>query len=87
MQRQLEESLEISNVLNSNKEYQQWLDSQELLIIDASSVSRIDAAGLQALASLFLSAKQAHIEIRLINVPELLTNGIELLGLANIFEC
>ncbi|SON52243.1 lipid asymmetry maintenance protein MlaB [Vibrio tapetis] len=86
MQCQLDESLEISNVLNSKIEYQQWLDNHELLIIDASSVSRIDAAGLQALASLFLTAKQTHTEIRLINVADKLSDGIELLALTNIFE-
>ncbi len=86
MQCQLDESLEISNVLNSKIEYQQWLDNHELLIIDASSVSRIDAAGLQMLASLFLTAKQTHTEIRLINVPDKLADGIELLALTSLFE-
>ena len=62
------------------------LDNHELLIIDVSSVLRIDAAGLQALASLFSKAKQTHTEICLINLPDKLSDGIEWLALTNIFE-
>ncbi|WP_104400857.1 STAS domain-containing protein [Vibrio penaeicida] len=86
MERQLEESLEIGNVLNIKNEYQQWLDSNEELIIDASSVVRVDAAGLQALASLFFSAKQANTDIQLVNVPDDLQESIKLLDLQSVFE-
>ncbi|USD67488.1 STAS domain-containing protein [Vibrio sp. SCSIO 43136] len=86
MQCLLDESLEISNVINAKNEYQRWLDSQEMLIIDASPVTRIDAAGLQALAALFVSAKQTNVEIQMINVPEQVSAGIALLDLTSLFE-
>ncbi|BCL71685.1 putative Sulphate transporter/antisigma-factor antagonist STAS [Vibrio nigripulchritudo MADA3029] len=86
MECQLEESLEIGNVLNIKNEYQQWLDTNEELVIDASSVVRVDAAGLQALASLFFSAKQANTEIKLINASDEFQESIKLLDLQSVFE-
>ncbi|BDU39092.1 STAS domain-containing protein [Vibrio nigripulchritudo] len=86
MECQLEESLEIGNVLNIKNEYQQWLDTNEELMIDASSVVRVDAAGLQALASLFFSAKQANTEIKLINASDEFQESIKLLDLQSVFE-
>jgi anti-anti-sigma regulatory factor len=86
MECQLEESLEIGNVLNIKNEYQQWLDTNEELVIDASSIVRVDAAGLQALASLFFSTKQANTEIKFINASNEFQESIKLLDLQSVFE-
>ncbi|MFD2017178.1 hypothetical protein ACFSJQ_19630 [Vibrio olivae] len=55
----LNETLDISTVLDSTEHYKQWLaDSNQALNLDASDVSRVDAAGIQALASLFNRRKK-----------------------------
>ncbi|MFA0569421.1 MAG: STAS domain-containing protein [Vibrio gallaecicus] len=77
----LEESLEISTVLNSKEKYLQWLTHNESISIDASKVTRVDTAGLQALASLFVSAKHVGLDIRIENTSEILNDSIALLDL------
>ncbi|NOH95923.1 STAS domain-containing protein [Vibrio sp. 99-70-13A1] len=77
----LEESLEISTVLNSKEKYLQWLTHNESISIDASKVTRVDTAGLQALASLFVSAKHVGVDIRIENESEILNDSIALLDL------
>lgn len=82
----LPESLDISTVLDSTTQYKSWLSHAEQLDVDASNVGRVDAAGIQALTSLFLSAKSNQIEIRLLKPSPLLTEGIATLGLNEPFD-
>lgn len=77
----LPETLDISTVLDSASRYKEWLAEDNQLHIDASQVSRVDAAGLQALASLFLSAKKHQIEIQLIQPTQILVDAIGILSL------
>ena len=77
----LPETLDISTVLDSASHYKDWLAEDNQLNIDASQVTRVDAAGLQALASLFLSAKQHQIDIQLIQPTQVLVDAIGLLSL------
>ena len=81
----LVESLEISTVLDSKANYLQWLSQAPPLTIDASRVNSVDAAGLQLLASFFITAKRAEIDITLINVTNTLNEGIALLALESLF--
>jgi len=82
----LPESLDISTVLDSTTQYQAWLAQADQLHIDASEVVRVDAAGIQALTALFLSAKSNQIEIQLINPTNSLLEGISTLGLQEQFD-
>ena len=82
----LEESLEISTVLNSKDKYLEWLKQDSPISIDASQVVRVDAAGLQTLASLFNSAKRADLEISIENPSSVLTDAIALLNLEKQFS-
>ncbi|ASU23595.1 STAS domain-containing protein [Vibrio qinghaiensis] len=81
----LVESLEISTVLDSKANYLQWLSLAPPLTIDASQVNSVDAAGMQLLASLFMTAKRAGIEITLVHATNTLNEGIALLGLESLF--
>ncbi|ASG02268.1 STAS domain-containing protein [Vibrio anguillarum] len=81
----LAESLEISTVLDSKANYLQWLSLTPPLTIDASRVNSVDAAGLQLLASLFMTAERAGIEITLVNATNTLNEGIALLALESLF--
>ncbi|MFB9135526.1 STAS domain-containing protein [Vibrio sp. AK197] len=83
----LNETLDISTVLDSTEHYKQWLaDSNQALNLDASDVSRVDAAGIQALASLFLTAEKNQQKVTLNNSPKVLTDGITILGLTTVID-
>ncbi|KGY14376.1 anti-anti-sigma regulatory factor [Vibrio tubiashii] len=82
----LPESLDISTVLDSASQYGEWLSTSEPLHVDASHVGRVDAAGLQALTSLFLSAKSNQVDIQLMQPTEILLEGINTLGLNLQFD-
>lgn len=80
-------SLDISTVLDCATDYKAWLAQDANQIhIDASHVNRVDAAGLQALMSLFLSAKSHQIDIRLVKPTQILVEGINTLGLHEQFD-
>ncbi len=81
----LDGALEIGMVLQAKAQYVDWLESEDSLEIDGSEVCRIDAAGLQALASLFLSAREASKTIQLIQPSETLNDAIETLDLHSLF--
>ncbi|WCP69379.1 STAS domain-containing protein [Vibrio tubiashii] len=82
----LPESVDISTVLDSATQYKTWLGQDNQLSIDASHVSRVDAAGIQALASLFLSAKSNQIDIQLVQPTPSLIEAISTLGLDDQFD-
>lgn len=80
----LNESLDISNVVDCNP-ISEWLQQDSKIVVDAARVSRVDAAGIQLLVSLFESARLAEKDIRLENISEVLQEGIEVLGLKHRF--
>lgn len=82
----LQESLDIRNVAECKRTYQQWMQDNDVLIVDARSVSRVDAAGIQLLASLFRTAHLAGKEIRLDNISEALEEGLQVLGMEHCFK-
>jgi len=82
----LPENLDISTVLDSTNLYKTWLSEDCALILDASNVKKVDAAGIQALTSLFLTAKANQTDIQLLRPTELLIEGINTLGLTEILE-
>ncbi|EMA8958039.1 anti-sigma factor antagonist [Vibrio fluvialis] len=81
----LNESLDISNVVDCKLQYLEWLQQDSKIVVDAARVSRVDAAGIQMLVSLFESARLAEKDIRLENISEVLQEGIEVLGLKHRF--
>ncbi|MCG6233548.1 MULTISPECIES: STAS domain-containing protein [Vibrio] len=81
----LNESLDISNVVDCKVQYQEWLQQATPLVIDATHVSRVDAAGVQLLVSFVESARLAERDIRLENISEALQEGIDVLGLERWF--
>lgn len=81
----LAESLEISTVLDSKAQYLEWLKQNSPLRIDASLVAYVDAAGIQLLASFFMTARHANIDISLVNATNTLTEGITVLALEGLF--
>ncbi len=83
----LNESLDISTVLESVEVYKSWLEkSESSVVLDASKVQRVDAAGIQALASLMVTAQHNKLSIQLTNPPKVLSEGITILGLQKIFD-
>ncbi|MGD8110391.1 STAS domain-containing protein [Vibrio sp. TRT 17S01] len=86
MELKLADSLDISTVIDSSNQYKEWLSKDTSLVIDAADVARTDAAGIQALTSLFLTAKSNQIDIQLSQPTELLLEGINTLGLQDVFN-
>ncbi len=83
----LNESLDISTVLDTAEIYKSWLEkSESTLMIDASHVQRVDAAGIQALASLMITAQQNQRPIQFNNPTTILSEGIAILGLQTLFD-
>ncbi|RSD30653.1 STAS domain-containing protein [Vibrio pectenicida] len=82
----LPESLDISTVLDVTTLYQKWLTNQDPIELNAEKVVRVDAAGIQLLCCLFISAKKNHREIHLLKPTEPLTDGIQTLGFSGVFE-
>ncbi|NVD08632.1 STAS domain-containing protein [Vibrio sp. JPW-9-11-11] len=86
MERLLPENLDISTVLDSTNLYKNWLSEDSVLLLDASNVKRVDAAGIQALTSLFLTAKLNQTDIQLLRPTELLLDSFKILGLTEQLE-
>ncbi|MCG9596379.1 STAS domain-containing protein [Vibrio sp. Isolate25] len=82
----LPESLDISTVLDATTQYQEWLATHEAIHLGADKVARVDAAGIQLLSSLFISAKKNQRTIQLLKPSDVLLEGIETLGLQEVFE-
>ncbi|MCC2521423.1 STAS domain-containing protein [Vibrio coralliilyticus] len=82
----LPESLDISTVLDTATHYQEWFANHDSIQLNASSVARVDAAGVQLLSSLFISAKKNQREIQLLKPSDVLLEGIDTLGLQDVFE-
>jgi ABC-type transporter Mla MlaB component len=82
----LPESLDITTVIDSAMQYNKWLEHNENLQINASNVVRTDAAGLQLLTSLFISAKNNQITITLAQPTQSLITSLTTLGLMHQFS-
>ncbi|NOH60524.1 STAS domain-containing protein [Vibrio sp. RE88] len=82
----LPESLDISTVLDTTTHYQEWFANQDSIQLSANSVVRVDAAGIQLLSSLFISAKKNQRDIQLLKPSEVLVEGITTLGLQDVFD-
>lgn len=82
----LPDVLDISSALNVAAESKQWLQDHRSLVILASNVERVDAAGLQVLVSLFLSAERDSVEIRLDKPSATLKQGANALGLQHLLK-
>ncbi|WP_047042462.1 STAS domain-containing protein [Vibrio mexicanus] len=83
----LNENLDISTVLEATNQYKNWVsEASETLLVDGSQVSKIDAAGIQALASLFNSAQNSNVNIELANATPTLEEAIRVLGLQRLIK-
>ncbi|WP_087022048.1 STAS domain-containing protein [Thaumasiovibrio subtropicus] len=81
----LDSALEIGTVLQAKAKYSEWLANGDSIEVVGSEVSRIDAAGLQALASLFVSAREGSKTIKLVQPSQTLNDAIETLKLHSLF--
>ncbi|WP_341663577.1 STAS domain-containing protein [Vibrio sp.] len=82
----LPESLDISTVLDLTAQYKELFTNQGSIEVNAENVARVDAAGIQLLSCLFISAKKNRREIYLLKPTQLLTDGIQTLGLCDVFD-
>ncbi|MDH5649157.1 MAG: STAS domain-containing protein [Gammaproteobacteria bacterium] len=65
----------------------QWLvKGEQAVTIDLKSVSKADSAGLALMVEWLHLARQAHRELRFINIPSQLTHLIRLSGLQDVFS-
>lgn len=83
----LNENLDISTVLEATNQYKNWVsEASQALLVDGSQVGKADAAGIQALASLFNSAQNSNVNIELVNATPTLEEAIRVLGLIRLIK-
>ncbi len=83
----LNENLDISTVLEATNQYKNWVsEASQALLVDGSQVGKTDAAGIQALASLFNSAQNSNVNIELVNATPTLEEAIRVLGLQRLIK-
>nr|WP_086940326.1 STAS domain-containing protein [Thaumasiovibrio occultus] len=85
MKVQLTRRLEISGVYQETARYAEWLQKNDELEIDASLVERVDAAGIQALTTLFVNAKEAGKRVFFCALSPKLDEAIRILELDALF--
>lgn len=76
----LAECLDISSVHECRAQYLQWLESDQPLQLMGSAVRKVDASGIQALASFILSVKKTGSIMECRDFSDVLEEGIALLG-------
>ncbi|WP_428773773.1 STAS domain-containing protein [Vibrio sp.] len=82
----LPDTIDISTVLEAVPVYCEWLATSQPLTINASQVGKVDAAGIQALLALVITANKNNTPIQLIDCPTALREAIAILGFQANFE-
>ncbi len=67
-------------------EVKRLMAESQSLVLDLSGVSFMDSSGLGTLVGLFLSARHAHCQLRLINLGDRIKDLLRLTRLADVFE-
>ncbi|MBN7278621.1 STAS domain-containing protein [Vibrio cholerae] len=82
----LNEVLDIAHVQECKQQFLSWISQEESIVIDCSAVSRVDAAGLQLLASLFITAQHNGQQIHFEQLSDVLAEGLALLGMTDLMQ-
>ncbi|EJL6951257.1 anti-sigma factor antagonist [Vibrio cholerae] len=82
----LNEVLDIEHVQECKQQFLPWMIQDEPIVIDGSAVARVDAAGLQILASLFVTAQHNGQQIHFEQLSDVLAEGLALLGMADLMQ-
>lgn len=62
------------------------LPSEKRIVLDLVEISRLDSAGLGVLVGLYISAKNANCELRLVNLSKPVRDLLGLSHLLSVFE-
>ncbi|TQP60097.1 STAS domain-containing protein [Vibrio cholerae] len=82
----LNEVLDIAHVQECKQQFLSWMSQEAPIVIDGSAVTRVDAAGLQLLASLFITAQNNGQQIHFEQLSDVLAEGLALLGMADLMQ-
>ncbi len=82
----LNEVLDIAHVQECKQQLLPWMSQEAPIVIDGSAVARVDAAGLQLLASLFINAQHNGQQIHFEQLSDVLAEGLALLGMADLMQ-
>ncbi|EPH6095096.1 STAS domain-containing protein [Vibrio cholerae] len=82
----LNEVLDIAHVQECKQQLLPWMSQEAPIVIDGSAVARVDAAGLQLLASLFITAQHNWQQIHFEQLSDVLAEGLALLGMADLMQ-
>ncbi|PAR48590.1 sulfate transporter [Vibrio metoecus] len=82
----LNEALDIAHVQECKLQFLPWISQHEPIVVDGSAVVRVDAAGIQLLASLWMTAQHNQLEIYFDQLSDVLAEGIALLGMADLMQ-
>ncbi|EEY99774.1 anti-anti-sigma regulatory factor [Vibrio sp. RC586] len=82
----LNEALDIAHVHECKQQFLLWIAKEEPLVIDGSAVVRIDAAGLQLLTSLMMTAQHSGLEIHFDQLSDVLEEGFAQLGMTDLMQ-
>ncbi|EJL6337844.1 hypothetical protein VCSRO83_3346 [Vibrio cholerae] len=82
----LNEVLDIAHVQECKQQLLPWMSQEAPIVIDGSAVARVDAAGVQLLASLFITAQNNGQQIHFEQLSDVLAEGLALLGMADLMQ-
>ncbi|HDI3139213.1 STAS domain-containing protein [Vibrio cholerae] len=82
----LNEILDIAHVQKCKQQFLPWMTQDESIAIDGSAVARVDAAGIQLLASLFITAQHNGQQIHFEQLSDVLAEGLALLGMTDLMQ-
>ncbi|WP_185841898.1 STAS domain-containing protein [Vibrio cholerae] len=82
----LNEVLDIAHVQECKQQLLPWMSQEAPIVIDGSAVARVDAAGVQLLASLFIIAQHNGQQIHFEQLSDVLAEGLALLGMADLMQ-
>ena len=80
MEHRLSTNIDITSATELRQQFLTLMKEQRSITFDAAQVSKMDAAGLQLLASLVMSAKHNEVEIRWKDLSPALIKNVEILG-------
>ncbi|EJN2398304.1 anti-sigma factor antagonist [Vibrio cholerae] len=82
----LNEVLDIAHVQECKQQLLPWMSQEAPIVIDGSAVARVDAAGVQLLASLFITVQHNGQQIHFQQLSDVLAEGLALLGMADLMQ-
>ena len=74
------------NVALLKSQVKALLPQQKRIVLDLTELTRMDSSGLGALVSLYISARNAHCSLQLINLSKQIRDLLGLSNLLSVFE-